>query len=58
MYSMLYKHDVYRSSHYFDNITISFQQWNASYSAKYMQGIDFDLNGHIFRIATGAEPRT
>ncbi|GKU12187.1 unnamed protein product [Fusarium langsethiae] len=45
---------ICRSSHFFDNITISFRQWNASYSAKHVQGIDFDLTGRTFRIATGA----
>ncbi|WKT53705.1 hypothetical protein QSH57_004289, partial [Fusarium oxysporum f. sp. vasinfectum] len=28
--------------------------WNPSYSAKHVQGIDFDLSGRTFRIATGA----
>ncbi|KAF4969200.1 hypothetical protein FSARC_3530 [Fusarium sarcochroum] len=45
---------VCRSSHFFDNITISFRHWSAPYSAKHVQGIDFDLSGHTFRIATGA----
>jgi hypothetical protein len=45
---------ICRSSHFFDNITISFRQWNATYSAKHVQGIDFDLTGRTFRIATGA----
>lgn len=45
---------ICRSSHFFDNITISFRHWSASYSAKHVQGIDFDLSGRTFRIATGA----
>ncbi|EGU74076.1 hypothetical protein FOXB_15413 [Fusarium oxysporum f. sp. conglutinans Fo5176] len=45
---------ICRSSHFFDNITISFRHWSAPYSAKHVQGIDFDLSGRTFRIATGA----
>lgn len=45
---------ICRDSHFFDNITISFRQWQASYSAKHVEGIPFDLTGRTFRIATGA----
>ncbi|KAI3573578.1 hypothetical protein IWW34DRAFT_886964 [Fusarium oxysporum f. sp. albedinis] len=45
---------VYFANHFFDNITISFRHWSAPYSAKHVQGIDFDLSGRTFRIATGA----
>ncbi|GKU11743.1 unnamed protein product, partial [Fusarium langsethiae] len=45
---------ICRSSHFFDNITISFRRWNAPYSGKHVQGVDFDLSGRTFRIATGA----
>ncbi|WKT53995.1 hypothetical protein QSH57_004579 [Fusarium oxysporum f. sp. vasinfectum] len=45
---------ICRPSHFFDNITISFRHWSAPYSAKHVQGIDFDLSGRTFRIATGA----
>lgn len=45
---------ICRSSHFFDNITISFRHWSAPYVAKHVQGIDFDLSGRTFRIATGA----
>ncbi|EXM13735.1 hypothetical protein FOTG_17825 [Fusarium oxysporum f. sp. vasinfectum 25433] len=45
---------ICRSSHFFDNITISFRHWSAPYVAKHAQGIDFDLSGRTFRIATGA----
>ncbi|PON20237.1 hypothetical protein TGAM01_v210879 [Trichoderma gamsii] len=45
---------ICRESHFFDNITISFRQWQAPYSAKHAEGIPFDLAGRTFRIATGA----
>lgn len=45
---------ICRSSHFFDNITISLRHWHAPYSAKHVQGIHFDLGGRTFRIATGA----
>lgn len=45
---------ICRESHFFDNITISFRQWQAPYSAKHVEGIPFDLAGRTFRIATGA----
>lgn len=45
---------ICRPSHFFDNITISLRHWHASYSAKHVQGIDFDMSGRTFRIATGA----
>ncbi|KAL6351726.1 hypothetical protein LRP88_14997 [Fusarium phalaenopsidis] len=45
---------ICRSSHFFDNITISFRHWSAPYVAKHVQGVDFDLSGRTFRIATGA----
>ncbi|KAI3571220.1 hypothetical protein IWW34DRAFT_898931 [Fusarium oxysporum f. sp. albedinis] len=45
---------ICRSSHFFDNITISFRHWSAPYVAKHAQGIDFDLSGRTFRVATGA----
>ncbi|KAK2470198.1 hypothetical protein H9L39_18346 [Fusarium oxysporum f. sp. albedinis] len=45
---------ICRPSHFFDNITISFRHWSAPYSSKHVQGIDFDLSGRTFRIATGA----
>lgn len=34
---------ICRDSHFFDNITISFRQWQASYSAKHVEGIIFDI---------------
>lgn len=37
-----------------DNITITFQQWAAPYSAKYVDGIDFDLTGRTFRIGVSS----
>ncbi|KAF6527787.1 hypothetical protein HZS61_008089 [Fusarium oxysporum f. sp. conglutinans] len=40
--------------HFFDNITISFRHWSAPSVAKHAQGIDFDLSGRTFRVATGA----
>ncbi|KAJ9412797.1 hypothetical protein QL093DRAFT_2570104 [Fusarium oxysporum] len=45
---------ICRPSHFFDNITISFRHWSAPYVAKHAQGIDFDLSGRTFRVATGA----
>ncbi|KAH6977667.1 hypothetical protein EDB80DRAFT_826309 [Ilyonectria destructans] len=45
---------ICRSSHFFDNITISLRHWHAPYSAKHVQGINFDLGNRTFRIATGA----
>ncbi|KAH7173114.1 hypothetical protein DER46DRAFT_657782 [Fusarium sp. MPI-SDFR-AT-0072] len=45
---------ICRPSHFFDNITISFCHWSAPYVAKYTQGIDFNLSGRTFCVATGA----
>ncbi|KAL6360882.1 hypothetical protein LRP88_05615 [Fusarium phalaenopsidis] len=39
---------ICRSSHFFDNITISFRHWSAPYVAKHVQGVDFDLSGRTF----------
>jgi hypothetical protein len=42
------------SSRFFDNITISFKNWRASYSAKHVHGLSFDLMHRTFRFATAA----
>jgi hypothetical protein len=42
------------SSRFFDNITISFKNWRASYSAKHVHGLSFDLKHRTFRLATAA----
>ncbi|KAF2133086.1 hypothetical protein P153DRAFT_394009 [Dothidotthia symphoricarpi CBS 119687] len=42
------------SSRFFDNITISFKNWRASYSAKHVHGLSFDLEHRTFRLATAA----
>lgn len=43
-----------QSSTFFDNITISFRNWGAPYSAKHTHGLGFDLEHRTFRVATGA----
>ena len=42
------------SSRFFDNITISFKNWRASYSNKHVHGLSFDLENRTFRLATAA----
>lgn len=42
------------SSRFFDNITISFKNWRASYSNKHVHGLLFDLEHRTFRLATAA----
>ncbi|KAH7335097.1 hypothetical protein BKA66DRAFT_577500 [Pyrenochaeta sp. MPI-SDFR-AT-0127] len=42
------------SSRFFDNITITFKNWRASYSAKHVHGLSFDLEHRTFRLATAA----
>ena len=42
------------SSRFFDNITISFKNWRAPYSAKHVYGLSFDLEHRTFRLATAA----
>ncbi|KAH7334190.1 hypothetical protein BKA66DRAFT_480077 [Pyrenochaeta sp. MPI-SDFR-AT-0127] len=42
------------SNRFFDNITISFKNWRASYSAKHVHGLSFDLEHRTFRLATAA----
>ena len=39
---------------FFDNITISFKNWRASYSAKHIHGVPFDLEHRTFRLGTAA----
>lgn len=39
---------------FFDNITLSFQHWRASYSAKHVHGFHFDLQHRTFRIASAS----
>ncbi|KAF2463862.1 uncharacterized protein BDR25DRAFT_204556, partial [Lindgomyces ingoldianus] len=39
---------------FFDNITISFKNWRASYSAKHIHGLPFDLEHRTFRLGTAA----
>lgn len=46
---------VHRSDRFFDNVTISFQNWAAPYRAKHVEGgIGFDLRHRTFRIASGS----
>jgi hypothetical protein len=42
------------SSRFFDNITISLKSWRASYSAKHVHGLSFELENRTFRLATAA----
>lgn len=42
------------SSRFFDNMTISFRNWRASYSNKHIHGLSFDLEHRTFRLATAA----
>jgi hypothetical protein len=42
------------SSRFFDNMTISFKNWRAPYSAKHVHGLSFDLEHRTFRFATAA----
>lgn len=42
------------SSRFFDNMTISFKNWRASYSNKHVHGLSFDLEHRTFRLATAA----
>jgi hypothetical protein len=39
---------------FFDNVTISFKNWRASYQAKHIYGFNFSLQNRTFRIATAA----
>lgn len=39
---------------FFDNITVSFKNWRASYQAKHIHGFNFSLLHRTFRIATAA----
>lgn len=39
---------------FFDNVTVSFRHWRASYSAKHIHGFHFDLQHRTFRIASAA----
>ncbi|KAF2174792.1 hypothetical protein K469DRAFT_770346 [Zopfia rhizophila CBS 207.26] len=39
---------------FFDNITITFKNWRASYSSKHVHGLPFDLEHRTFRLATAA----
>lgn len=46
---------VHRSERFFDNVTISFQNWAAPYRAKHVEGgIGFDLRHRTFRVASGS----
>jgi hypothetical protein len=42
------------SNRFFDNITVSFRNWRASYSCKHTHGLPFDLEHRTFRLATAA----
>ncbi|PVH90420.1 hypothetical protein DM02DRAFT_509229, partial [Periconia macrospinosa] len=42
------------SSQFFNNITISFKNWRASYSSKHIHGLSFNLEHRTFRLATAA----
>jgi hypothetical protein len=42
------------SGRFFDNMTISFRNWRASYSSKHVHGLSFDLEHRTFRLATAA----
>lgn len=39
---------------FFDNVTITFKNWRASYSSKHVYGLPFDLEHRTFRLATAA----
>lgn len=39
---------------FFDNVTLSFKNWRASYSSKHIHGFHFDLTHRTFRLATAA----
>ena len=39
---------------FFDNVTITFKNWRASYSSKHVHGLPFDLEHRTFRLATAA----
>ena len=39
---------------FFDNVNVSFHHWRASYSAKHVHGLHFDLQHRTFRIASAA----
>lgn len=43
-----------RSDRFFDNVTISFQHWQAPYSVKRGSNISFDLTNRTFRVAVAA----
>ncbi len=43
-----------RPTSFFDNINFSFKSWRASYSAKHIHGLSFDMEHRTFRIATAA----
>ena len=39
---------------FFDNITVSFKHWRASYSCKHVHGLSFNIEHRTFRLATAA----
>lgn len=39
---------------FFDNVTITFRNWRASYSGKHVHGLPFELEHRTFRLATAA----
>lgn len=39
---------------FFDNVTVTFKNWRASYSSKHIHGLPFDLEHRTFRLATAA----
>jgi len=39
---------------FFDNVTVTFKNWRASYSSKHVHGLPFDLDHRTFRLATAA----
>lgn len=43
-----------RSSHFFDNIEISFRAWHSTYSNKHSPSLPFPMAGRTFRLATAS----
>ncbi|EHA58544.1 hypothetical protein MGG_16576 [Pyricularia oryzae 70-15] len=41
----------------YEHVTVTFQKWASPYAAKYTGGINFDLTGRTFHIASGVSPK-
>lgn len=41
----------------YEHVTVTFQKWASPYAAKHTGGINFDLTGRTFHIASGVSPK-